>query len=140
MPRSPQRLRGELEVSSPSAPVVPDETPENEFEDPVLRDPEEVPGEPDPFAQMLDDMLKSDGIDVELEKRRKYNPAVGNIQEHDWQTHRESMFSNEPYIFRCKRCLKFVEVQREQTINEALSSLEIDPNCANQVIQGIMNA
>ena len=35
----PAKATGELEVSSPSAPVVPDETPENEFEDPVLRDP-----------------------------------------------------------------------------------------------------
>jgi hypothetical protein len=114
--------------------------PENEFEPEGVVDPEEVPADPDPFAAMLDLMLKEEGVDVELEKRRKYNPTGGDVNNHEWVSQRERMFSEEPYMFRCKRCLKWVQVGSEETIAEVLQRNEIDPNCGHQVLSSIMDS
>lgn len=122
-----------------SAPV--EEVPENEFEPEAPVDEESVAAfEPDPFTKALTEMLESEGVDVKLEKRRKYDPTSGDIATHDWQSQRERLFSNEPYKFRCKRCLKWVEVNTDETINDALTRNDIDPNCGQVVVGEIMNS
>lgn len=128
-----------VELTSSSTQSV-EPVPEDEFEPEPIPDPEAVPGEADPFAAALDSLLEAEGVDVRLEKRRKYDPTNGNTNSHDWATVQESMFSDEPYKFRCKRCLKWVTVGREQLLNDALQEQEVDPSCANEVIGGVQNS
>lgn len=118
-------------------------TPEVEeelFDPPAALDPEAIPNEKDPFTSELDQMLASEGVDVELEKRRRYNPTSGDMQAHDWETVREALYSDEKYQFRCKRCLQWVHVAREQTMVQAYEEQGIDPNCANKVITDIQTS
>lgn len=116
------------------------EVPENEFDPEGPLDPEAIPTEPDSFTQMLTEMLEAEGVDVKLETRRRYDPAKGNTSSHEWETQRERMFANEPYQFRCKRCLKWVEVASDETVLDALQRTGVDPNCASQVLTDIMEA
>lgn len=112
---------------------------EEEFEPEPSLDPEEVPEEPDPFALLLDEVLLAEGVDVKLEKRRKYDPTKGNMQEHDWQAAKDTIYSDESYKFRCKRCLKWLVVKREETMGEVMERDGLDPNCASSVISSVMN-
>lgn len=116
------------------------QVPENEFEPETVSDPDDVPSEADPFTVMVDSLLASEGIDGKLEKRRKYDPTRGDVNSHDWVSQRETLFSDESYKFRCKRCLKWVTVGREQTINEAAAEQEVNSDCASQVVQGIQES
>jgi hypothetical protein len=113
--------------------------PEDEFDTPQTPDPDAIPKPVDPFALMLDQALTAEGVDVQKEMLRRYNPTSGNTQEHDWQMYREKLFNGEPYIFKCKRCLKAVHVDEEQTINQALEEDEIDPNCGAGIVNDMMN-
>lgn len=119
---------------------VAEATPDDEFETPTPPDPDAISRPEDPFAAMLDSALQAEGVDVQKELLRRYNPASGDVQTHDWKMHREKLFSGEPYIFRCKRCYKAVHVREDQTINEALREGEIDPNCANVIVTDTMSA
>jgi len=112
---------------------------DEEFEPERALDPEVVPEEPDPFALLLDEVLAAEGVDVKLEKRRKYDPTKGNVQEHDWQAAKDTIYSDESYKFRCKRCLKWLVVKREETMGEVMGRDGVDPNCASAVISSVMN-
>lgn len=114
---------------------------EEELEPEVMKDPEDTEiKDPDPFASMLDSLLESEGVDVSLEKRKKYNPVKGNPNQHDWASARESLYSDEAYQFRCRRCLKWVNVRRDQTLIDACNENDIDLNCGSQVMADIMNS
>lgn len=117
--------------------AVPVEQVPDEFEPETPPDPEADPVEIDPFTREIQAMLEASGVDVALERRRKYSPTSGDIQTHDWESQRERIFSDEPYKFRCKRCLKWVVMKGDQTFGQALEELGVDPNCAAQVIQDI---
>jgi len=138
---TPQPQLGDIPAAAPTpTPTlqpVPEATPEDDFEPVKEPDPEDVPKEPDPFATAIDDALRAEGVDVDKELRRKYDPAKGDLQTHDWKMEREALFSDEAYKFRCKRCLKWVTVAREQTIGQALVDQQIEPNCAAQIVQDI---
>jgi hypothetical protein len=127
---APELSRNDIEASS---------LPENEFDPVVEPDPEAIPEEPDPFARLVDQMLESEGVDVALEKRRKYDPTKRNIQEHDWDTAKDTIYSDESYKFRCKRCLKWLVVGREETMAEVMERDQVSPNCAETVVLSVMN-
>lgn len=114
---------------------IEDLPPENPFDESI-----EVPEVKDPFALAIQAALQEEGVDVSREMQRKYDPAGGDITQHEWITHRERLYDNEPYIFKCKRCLKYVTVYAEETIGQALQEGEIDPNCGAQVVSDTMNA
>lgn len=107
-----------------------------------LYDALEDPPEPttDPFAQKLEQMLKENGVDVDTELRRQYNPTLGDVQSHDWGQGREVLFSNEPIQFKCRRCGFYLEARGDQTMAEAMEEKGINPNCANAVVQSIQEA
>jgi hypothetical protein len=127
------------DVAAPNGAAPLPADPDDEFETPTEPDPEAIPKPQDPFAAMIDQALAAEGVDVQKEMLRKYNPTANDVQEHDWKMHREKLFNGEPYIFRCKRCLKAVHVREEQTINEALKEGEIDPNCGVGIVNDMMN-
>jgi hypothetical protein len=120
---------------------VPEPDPEDEFENPKPEDPDAVNDfKPvDKFKDAIDAVLFSEGIDVQKEIRRKYKPTTGDMSQHDWEMAREKLFSEEPYVFKCKRCLIHVEVGNEQTMNQALEENEVELNCAQQVVNDIEN-
>lgn len=120
---------------------VPEWDPEDDFERPKEVDPDTVNDfKPvNNFRDAIDAALTAEGIDVEKEVRRKYKAASGDMSQHDWALAREKLFSEEPYVFKCKRCLIHVEVGNEQTMNQALLEKEVELNCANQVINDIEN-
>jgi hypothetical protein len=98
------------------------------------------PRERDAFTAMLDDALASEGVDVGLELRRRFDPTKGNTSTHEWEMKREVLFSGEKYKFCCKRCLKWLSVGGDQTMAEALIEQGVDSNCANQVVTDINEA
>lgn len=57
---------------------------------------------------------------------------------HDWSMSRESLFSGESFLFRCKRCFKYLTVKRDQTIDQALGDMGVDPNCGMGIVSDIM--
>lgn len=120
---------------------MPEASPEDDFESPPVQDPDFIPDykAPDPFKNEIDSILLAEGVDVEKEMRRRYNPAGGDLTEHDWAMARERLFSEEPYVFKCKRCLKHVEVGPDQVIREAVIENGIDPNCGIQVVNDTMS-
>ena len=130
-----------VEVVEEKGTPVPEWDPEDDFEAPKEGDPDAVNDfKPvDKFRDAIDAALASEGIDVEKEVRRKYKPTSGDISQHDWMMAREKLFSEEPYVFKCKRCLIHVEVGNEQTMNEALLEKEVELNCAQQVINDVEN-
>lgn len=91
----------------------------------------------DPFAKLVDGMLRESGVDVDLEIRRPYKATAGNVNQHDWAIGRERLFSDEPYIFKCKRCFSHVHVDSSQTIDQALVDKGVDPNCSAQIVADI---
>lgn len=92
----------------------------------------------DPFSSMLDEVFADAGVDLEKESRRKYDPSSGNLRAHDWCSERESIFSSDKYKFRCRRCFKWVTVEREQTIDDAMKQQDVNPDCAMAVITDTM--
>jgi len=82
----------------------------------------------------LDDLFgfTADQLSKEEESRT-------SVEEHDWEMNRESIFSTDDFRFRCKRCLKFLTVKREQTIGQALSDMGVDTNCGLVVLTDVMN-
>lgn len=94
---------------------VADAAPEEDPEFEPVKPPDEwdlpAPG-PDEYTKQMDAILAGEGIDVEKELRRRYDPAKGNLQAHDWESVREAIFEGEPFEFRCKRCGKYVHVRR----------------------------
>lgn len=127
------------DISTPNGAAPLPEDPEDQFETPVVPDPEAILKPEDPFALMVESALQAEGIDVQKEMLRKYDPTANNVQEHDWKMQREKLFNGEPYIFKCKRCLKAVHVAEEQTINDALKEGEIDPNCGAGIVNNVMS-
>jgi len=91
----------------------------------------------DPFGQMVDSMLRESGVDVDREIRRPYNPASGDVTNHDWEMGREALFGGEAYQFKCKRCFHYLEVDRDKTIKQALEEKGVDPNCSRLVISDV---
>lgn len=130
----------ELAVSLP-APVLSGDgseyvtQPEPEFDEP---DPNAPPLPYDPFRDAIEAALTAEGVDVSLELRRRYDPAAGNTQTHDWESQREALFSDEKYQFKCARCSKWVHVGRDETMSQAMAEQDVDPNCASVVINDIM--
>lgn len=121
-----------------TAPVI--LAPEDDLELPVIPDEDAPPKAEDPFRQMIDEALILEGLDPDRVARKKYDPINGDIQTHEWDMDREALYANDDYRFRCKRCLKVIEVKREQTIAEAMKHYEVEPNCAEVVISGIMKS
>ncbi len=102
---------------------------------------EDAPPKPeDPFRDMIDQALIAEGLDPDKVARKKYDPVSGDLQAHEWDMDRETLYGSDSYRFRCKRCLKVIEVEREQTIKEAMDHYEVEPNCAEIVISEIMKS
>lgn len=113
---------------------------EDEFEPPAKVAEDDIPRDVDPFLSGLDSLIQEAGLDPEMEKRRKTPLTSGNLQAHDWMIGREKTFSDDPYKFRCRRCLKWVTVGNEQTIGEALDQQGVDPNCSQIVMDEVMRS
>ncbi len=61
------------------------------------------------------------------------------VDKHDWDMNRESIFSVDHFRFRCRRCLKFLTVKRDQTMDQALAEMGVDENCGMVVLNEVMN-
>jgi hypothetical protein len=118
---------------------IPD-APEGEFDEPSAPDPDAPERERDPFKEMVDAALAAEGVDVQKEVLRRYDPTKGDVSAHEWETQREALFAGEKYQFKCKRCLKWLHAGRDQTMNEALDEMGVDANCSNQVVKDMMEA
>jgi len=136
----PEAKKEDLILNQGTHVQVQSEIAEDEYDAEKPVDPEEDTVEKDQFSFMLDSLLESEGVDVSLEKRKKYNPAKGNFNNHDWASARESIYSDEAYQFRCRRCLKWVNVRRDQTLVEACEESSVDLNCGSQVLSDIMSS
>jgi sugar/nucleoside kinase (ribokinase family) len=96
-----------------------------------------LPPPTDPFSQLVDSMLREEGVDVDTLVRKPYSPTAGDVTTHDWAMGREALFADEPYQFKCKRCFHYLEVARDQTLSEALQVKGVDPNCSRQIVSDI---
>lgn len=94
--------------------------------------------EPDAFQSLVDAAIREGGLDPEKESRRRYDPTKGDLVSHDWESPMVREFSCDQYKFRCRRCLKWVTVGSDQTLNEALAQQEVNPNCSAGIARDIM--
>ena len=96
----------------------------------------EIPVVVDPFAAILDAAIGSEAL-----KQKPVGPDGPNyVSEHDWVSQREVMFAGEPYEFRCSKCLRWVKVPRDQSLNMAVQVQGIQTNCSLEVVGQIMTS
>ena len=133
-----------LEEKAPAVPHGTDapsahdpDAPEDEFVPEAAPDEDAAPAPPDAFRDMVDAALAAEGVDVKKERRRTFDPIRGDVFTHEWEMQREVLFSGEKYQFRCKRCLKSLNVAGDQTMGAAVLDQGVDPNCGEQVVKDV---
>ena len=84
--------------------------------------------------------MKLEDLDAMLGdyKEEEYDPFQKGISEHDWESKCENIFSGEPYRFRCRKCAKWVKVERESTIQASLEEQGVQADCAMSMVQEVM--
>ena len=96
-----------------------------------------LPEPTDPFAKMVDSMIRSEVPDADTVLRQPYQATAGNINKHDWTMGREKLFAGEDYQFKCKRCFTYLNVGEDQSIADALVEMGVDPNCSRQIVADV---
>lgn len=90
----------------------------------------------DPFAAMLDGMLASEGMSKDDEVGEK-NPEP---ELHDWESDRETLYSSDTYTLTCRKCIRSVGVQRDETVAQAMQRHGVARDCSVQITAEVMDA
>ena len=83
-----------------------------------------------PFDAFLD--AATEGVEVE--------PTDPDYVQHEWETIREAIYEDDHHVWRCKRCFRQLNVQREETLGQALAKYNVNENCGNQIATDIHDA
>jgi len=59
-------------------------------------------------------------------------------EEHDWKSVRATMFGSDHDVWRCQRCFRQVNVQRDETLAQALQKHNVHPDCSVQIAAEVM--
>jgi hypothetical protein len=97
------------------------------------------PHKPDPFTSMIDSLLATEGVDGAMVARKKESLNGVDPSAHVWKMAREAIFADDDYKFRCAKCLKWVTVPRDSTIDSAVVEQGVNPNCAVQLVTDAMS-
>ncbi len=88
-----------------------------------------IPVEEDPFAAILEAAMGT-----AVNEKPSTDVGVNYVSEHAWESQGVVEFAGEPYKYRCEKCLRWVKVPREQTLNQAITAQGINPNCSLEVV------
>jgi len=83
-----------------------------------------------PFDAFLDDVAADAPADLP-ETEVKY-------ENHDWKAVRETLYEEDHDVWRCQRCYRQINVMRDETLNQAMTRQNLNPNCAIQVAAEVM--
>lgn len=53
---------------------------------------------------------------------------------HRWETERAAAFAGEEERFQCGKCFARLQVAQDESLNQAMSRQDINPNCAEQLL------
>ena len=56
---------------------------------------------------------------------------------HDWKIIRDAIYEEDYYVWRCRRCCRQVNVDRSETLTQALAKYNIHENCSLQTIEEV---
>jgi hypothetical protein len=114
---------------------------------PIAETPPETPvGPPDPLAHLIghsgpiqakspfDAFLEAATAGVELE------PKDPDYVQHEWETIMEAIYEDDHHVWRCKRCFRQLNVQRDETLGQALVKYNVHENCGTQIAEDIHSA
>lgn len=112
----------------------------------VVEEPK-VEAPPDPFAQYIGhrqlDGEKS-AFDAFLDEAITDEPEESeqepNYQQHDWKSARQTLFGGDGDIWTCKRCCRQIHVQRTESVAQACARLNVNSDCAVQIVTDIHEA
>jgi hypothetical protein len=118
-------------------------TPAAEPEKPV----EEAPaGPPDPLAHLI-------GHKGAIQERSPFDAFLDGVadeapkdipeeepryEEHDWKAVRKTLYEDDHDVWRCQRCFRQINVDRNETLNQACDRHNLNRNCAVQVAAEVM--
>jgi hypothetical protein len=102
--------------------------------------PKDPESNEDPFLSVIESVLAESGPEWELESRRIHKAQDTDATKHEWSMGRDATYSGEAFQFRCKKCFKWLEVGRDQTILEALEISGVDPSCIRVIVQEVSQA
>ncbi len=78
---------------------------------------------------------------LEAEAPADLEPAPEkSFEEHDWETVRQTRYEDDFDVWRCKRCFRQVNVNRQETLVAALERHKINPDCGVQVAAEVMES
>ena len=63
-----------------------------------------------------------------------------SFEEHVWETVRETRFEDDFDVWRCSRCFRQVNVNRQETLGASLERHKINPDCGVQVAAEVMES
>ena len=84
-----------------------------------------------PFDAFLDEV--TDTAPPQEEEEPQY-------EQHTWKTIREATFEDDYYVWRCEACCRQINVQRNETINDACKKYNINPQCSTQITADVMES
>lgn len=61
------------------------------------------------------------------------------VEKHDWQSERAVMFGCDDQKFRCSKCAVRLTVRVDQSIKDAVEEQEVNPNCAEQLVNDMQD-
>jgi hypothetical protein len=108
--------------------------------------PEAPVGPPDPLAAYIghagpiqekspfDAFLEAATEGVEAEEK---DP---DYVQHEWKTIREAIYEDDQHIWRCERCFRQLNANRDETLNQALARYNINESCGNQIATDVMES
>jgi len=86
--------------------------------------------ETSPFDAFLDQ--------CEAEAPEEVKNAQKAYEDHDWKSVRQTMYGNDHDVWRCQRCFRQVNVERNETLGEALRKHNVHPDCSVQIAAEVM--
>ena len=87
--------------------------------------------EKSPFDAFLDD------VTADAPEPEEKEPVYEN---HDWESVRKTLYEDDQDIWRCKRCFRQINVNRDETVASACARVNLNPNCGEQVAAEVMES
>jgi hypothetical protein len=126
-----------------------DKEPQPEPEPAAAKAAPEAPADPpDPFAHLIGHggaIQEQSPFDAFLDKVVEEAPKdlpepEPQYELHDWQTIQAAQFEDDHHVWRCRRCFRQINVKGDQTLEQALATYNVNPNCGEQVAAEVMES